>query len=305
MKIAAHVLAYNVNRFLEAVLKNIEPHVDKIYIAHAERPFGYLASSRQTKINPTRISDIVAASTSTKIEIVQGDWLTEEDMRNACLDRAKEEEFDWFIIQDADEFYTDATWNQIKEILKTNKSDDLLKTNWYNFWKSPHYVIVDENGGIKEPNAGFALRCSPEIKFIHKRVSNAKSVRVIDCPCYHYGYVLSDEEMTEKLSTWSHAQEVDAAKWLKYKWKNWTEKTRYLHTTNPMAWPKAIRFPLHQPDFAEQFAISIQTNEVKLVSDLIGEGLYNLNVNKQKLIKSFKTIVKASLKSMNINRKTH
>ncbi len=68
MKIAAHVLAYNVNRFLEAVLKNIEPHVDKIYITHAERPFGYVESSRETKINPTRLADILAASTSSKIE---------------------------------------------------------------------------------------------------------------------------------------------------------------------------------------------------------------------------------------------
>ena len=38
MKIAAHVLAYNVNRFLKPVLENLEPHVDKIYIAHSERP---------------------------------------------------------------------------------------------------------------------------------------------------------------------------------------------------------------------------------------------------------------------------
>ncbi len=42
MKIAAHVLAYNVTRFLKPVLENIEPHVDKIYIAHAELPFGYI-----------------------------------------------------------------------------------------------------------------------------------------------------------------------------------------------------------------------------------------------------------------------
>ena len=74
MKIAAHVLAYNVNRFLKPVLENLEPHVDKIYIAHSERPFGYNKKSRQTRTNPTKISDVRSASSSSKIEIISGDW---------------------------------------------------------------------------------------------------------------------------------------------------------------------------------------------------------------------------------------
>lgn len=109
MKIAVHILAYNINRFLKTVLDNVEPYVDKIYIAHAEKPYGYIEASRLTKINPTKISDILEASSSNKIEIVQGDWLTEEDMRNACLDKALEEGFDWFLIQDADELYPDSS----------------------------------------------------------------------------------------------------------------------------------------------------------------------------------------------------
>ncbi|WP_259070304.1 hypothetical protein HDF24_14830 [Mucilaginibacter sp. X4EP1] len=293
MKIAAHVLAYNVNRFLSEVLKNIEPHVDKIYVAHAERPFGYIEASRQTKTNPTKVSDIIAASSSDKIEIVKGDWLTEEDMRNACLTRAKEAGFDWFIIQDADEFYTNSSWDQIKEILKNNKTDDLLKTNWYNFWKSSHYIIVNENGSIKETNAGFAIRCTPDIKFMHKRVCNAKNVRTIDLPCYHYGYVMSDQEMSEKLSTWSHAQETNADKWFKFKWENWTEETRYLHPTNPPAWLKAIKFPMHQPDFAEQFALPLAEVSNKPIGDLFGEKFFNLKARKNTAIRSFKKMIKS------------
>src|SRR5688572_20963407 len=139
MKIAAHVLGYNVTRFLKAVLENLEPHVDKIYIAHSERPFGYIEKSRETRTNPTTIADVKAASSSNKIEIISGDWATEEGMRNACLDRARAEGFDWFLIQDADEFYPETSWKQIKRYLLQNKTDDHLTTTWYTFWKSSHY----------------------------------------------------------------------------------------------------------------------------------------------------------------------
>jgi hypothetical protein len=84
MQIAAHVLAYNVNRFLKPVLENIEPHVDKIYVAHSEKPFGYVKGARQTHKNPTTIEDVHNASASSKIEILRGDWHTEEAMRNDC-----------------------------------------------------------------------------------------------------------------------------------------------------------------------------------------------------------------------------
>jgi hypothetical protein len=34
MKIAAHVLAYNVDKFIAPVIKNLEKNVDKIFIAY-------------------------------------------------------------------------------------------------------------------------------------------------------------------------------------------------------------------------------------------------------------------------------
>lgn len=293
MKIAVHILAYNINRFLKTVLDNVEPYVDKIYIAHAEKPYGYIEASRLTKINPTKISDILEASSSNKIEIVQGDWLTEEDMRNACLDKALEEGFDWFLIQDADELYPDSSWKQIRNILSTNTSDDLLVTTWYNFWKTSDYVLVDAFGSIKGTNAGFALRCNSGIKFVHKRVTNFKSRRVIDCPCYHYGYVMSDDEMDEKLSTWSHANDGNTMLWFKYKWKNWTEDTKYLNSATPAAWMKAIRFPLHQPDFANEFSLPVYTVQKKKFNDVLGEAWYDLKITFNLMMKKIKKIIKS------------
>ena len=295
MKIAAHVLAYNVNRFLKPVLENLEPHVDKIYIAHSERPFGYNEKSRQTRTNPTKISDIRAASSSSKIEIISGDWVTEEAMRNTCLDMAKTQGFDWFLIQDADEFYPESSWKQIKRILHQNKTDDHIVTTWYTFWKSSYYVVSDINGSIKSTNAGFALRCSSNIKFTDRRLCNNSHRKVIDTPCHHYSYVMSDEEMEEKLATFSHAHQVFARSWYNYKWLNWTESSRWLNPVFPPAYERAIPFPLGQPDFAEEFAMHIPglDDRVPKFGQLAGETFYDTRVNLLRFRKSLARVVKS------------
>lgn len=295
MKIAAHVLAYNVTRFLKPVLENLEPHVDKIYIAHAEKPFGYIEKSRETLRNPTKIEDIRAASSSNKIEIVSGDWTTEEAMRNDCLIKARKDGFDWFITQDADEFYSETAWRQIKHILHTNKSDDHFTTTWYNFWKSSHYVLMDMNGGIKSTNAGFALRCASDIKFIDRRRCNNQHRKVIDTPCHHYSYVMSDTEMAEKIATWSHAHQLFSNSWYTYKWLNWNESSKWLNPVNPMEYLRAVRFPLELPDFAEQFALPLDESPHRTpkFGPLVGEGFYDAAVRAEIAKRSLKRVVKS------------
>lgn len=298
MKIAAHVLGYNVTRFLKPVLENLEPHVDKIYIAYSELPFGYIEKSRQTKRNPTKVEDIKAASSSNKIEIIHGDWTTEDAMRNSCLEKAKADGFDWFLIQDADEFYPESSWKQIKRILHTNKSDDHFITTWYNFWKSSHYVLSDLNGAIKSTNAGFALRCKSNIKFTDRRVCNYSYKKIIDTPCHHYSYVMTNKEMEEKLATWSHAHQVfSLPSWYKYKWLNWSESTRWLDPVFPTAYERAIPFPLEQPDFAEDFAMTFERpGDIPKFSELAGEAMYDSRVAMFRARKSVSRVVKSLFK---------
>ena len=292
MKIAAHVLGYNVTRFLKPVLENLEPHVDKIYIAHAELPFGYIEKSRETNRNPTKIEDIKAASSSNKIEIISGDWKTEDAMRNCCLEKARADGFDWFIIQDADEFYTDSSWKEIKRILHQNKTDDHFITTWYCFWKSSHYVLSDMNGSIKSVNAGFALRCKSNLKFIGRRVCNYSYKKIIDTPCHHYSFVMTNEEMSEKIATWSHAHQLFSKSWYKCKWLNWTESTKWLNPIVPTMDVRAIRFPMEQPDFAEQFALPME-EKAPTFGELVSDAYYDTHVAAFRARKSLGRVVKS------------
>lgn len=276
MRIAAHILAYNVSRFLPHVLDNVCPHVDKVFVAYPTRPFSYSKSSRFSKRNPTDIKEIYSATWNHKIEIVQGDWDREENTRNACLNKARSEEFEFLITQDADEFYTEESWDQIISFLtKAPREVDAIKSTWYNFWKSPQYIISDVHGSIKDVNANFALRCRPGNYFQNARAPNVQRSVVVDVPCYHYGWALSDDEMREKLSTWTHTNDFNTARWFRHKWINWRESTRYLNPQHPLGWYKAVRFPCTQPSFARHFDLDVSPNMVITPFEYIREFAYD------------------------------
>jgi hypothetical protein len=68
---------------------------------------------------------------------------------------------------------------------------------------------------------------------------------------------MSDEQMLEKVTTWGHANDFNAERWLKHKWKNWTPETKNLNPLHPPQWTRAVRFPNEQPTFAQYFDLPI------------------------------------------------
>jgi hypothetical protein len=296
MQIAAHVLAYNVSSSLSAVLQNIAPHVDKIFIAYPSRPWNYIPFSRLTKTNPTTLSEVKIAAAGLNAEILEGDWETEMGSRNACLARAEEDGFDWFLTQDADEFYTESSWELIRRRLLLSIRDEYFVTTWYNFWKCADFVVANQHGDIKGTNAGFALRCNKGISFKNARNPSSSNRQVMDCPCYHYGYARTDQEMREKIETWLHAKDFNALRWYKYKWQNWREQTENLHPTAPWEWKRAIRFPFEQPPFSVGFNLDFTSNPSQSLEILIGDMLFDAGVSSSEFFKDVKKSIKNTLK---------
>lgn len=67
MRVAGHVLAYNVDRFLPHVVENCGRFVDKIFIVRPERPWAYAPGSRATRTNPTTrdtVDEVIAFARS-------------------------------------------------------------------------------------------------------------------------------------------------------------------------------------------------------------------------------------------------
>jgi len=289
MKIALQVLAYDVDRYINSMLRNAAPWVDKIYIAYPERPWNYVPASRSSRRNPTQLSSIDTAGLPCEIEILEGDWLKEEDTRNDCLNRARSEGFQWMLIQDADEFYEESAWRHLKTYLASTDVS-AFRTTWYNFWKSSHYIIIYRDGSIKSTNAAFALRCDRDLGFCDKRRVSRKDLFTVDEPCHHYGWVKSDQEVMDKVTQWGHAGQFDAKAWFHLKWCQWNTATRYLQPMTPRDWNRAIRFPLPQPPFHSEFALPVGEARPSL-STLIRDHLYNIRANSVSAAKDIKRLV--------------
>lgn len=255
MKICLQVIAFNVDTWINEMLENAAPHVDKIFIAYPPRPWNYSKKSRTNIKNPTNIKDIKTKQLQCEVEIVYGDWSYDEDTRNALLQKARNEEYDWMIIQDADEFYKEDAWNTLKQEMEDATDTELLITPWINFWKNPRYVIVNKHNGIKSLNEGAAIKAKKSTcKFTYSRTSNAIKRKIINADCYHYGYVMSDQAMKTKINTWAHAKQIkEINDWYNIKWLNWTEETKFLHPSSPYEWQCATWFALEQPLFASHF----------------------------------------------------
>jgi len=256
IKVALQVIAFNVDPWINAMLRNANRHVDKIFIAYPPRPWAYSAYARNNLVNPTSLNSIELNGLECEVEVVRGDWKFDEDTRNCLLDKARSEGFDWMVIQDADEFYTNESWVRLLNLLKyeSTKNTDLIITPWYNFWKSPEYVIKNIDGTITSPNEGFAVKCNgSDVKFIYSRTTNSKQSLFVDEPCYHYSYTISDEQMLTKISTWAHTGEMqNPGLWYKLKWKYWIPSSKNLHPGSPHVWQKAIKFPYAQPGFVSE-----------------------------------------------------
>ena len=277
MRIATHTLAYNISRFVPDVIDNAGPHVDKIFVAYPRRPWAYNKDAREAFGNPTKLDEFRAAKYFDKIEFIEGDWDNDEGSRNACLDRAKAQGFDWLIAQDADEFYTTHAWRQALEYLRTAPEDvKYVRTTWYNYWKSAQYVIEFNHGSIKDAMASFAIRCHPDIRYRRSRTPNVDARYVLDTPAHHFGWALSDEEMLLKVQTWTHTAQFDPMAWYRLKWAGWNERTRNLDAVNPTLWRRAVRTPFELPDFAQKFAPSLEGHRVPPLKDYLANAVYDL-----------------------------
>jgi len=297
MKISLQVLAFNVDRTLNIMLQNASPHVDKIFIAYPKRAWNY-SKDNTKKLNPTKL-DYINMELPCDVDIVHGDWEKDEDTRNELLEISKLERFDWMIIQDADEFYTSESWEILIRSLKNPVSlmYDCVKTPYFTFWKSPSYVLHHHQEGIKNGITTFAVNCRKEqIYFLYSRTTTARDVMFLDMPCYHYSYVLDDNECKVKINTWTHAGDlISKTLWYEIKWKRWHETSKFLHPGSPWMWDKAVRFPLPQPSFAIEIRAAQHSQKDLGIFWSCMESIYDIYSRCRQAINGLKRLIRASI----------
>jgi len=177
--------------------------------------------------------------------------INEAICRNIILDKAKKEQFDFLLIQDTDEFVHEEDW----DFLLNHYFPDMIlggydtcAIRWKNFWKSWNNFLVCEEiivPGWPGEWATFGVNLTNPIRFEtgrHIEYANKCAIQQ-DAFLYHGSWVLTDEQVQKKISSWGHSKDIDYEKWYNDKWLNWNQETTDLHPSiNPHTWKKAVPY---------------------------------------------------------------
>jgi hypothetical protein len=251
LKFATHVVLFGQDKWIMRNIANAYPHVEKIYIAYSEKPWSYNPNARNQYKNSFNLEILRKSEYADKIVIIEGVWDTEEQQRNACVDAAIKDGIDYLFIHDADEFYFHKDFQKLIYFIATNQNYDYYKIAWYCFWKNFNYVLLDSVGYKITGYPEFCINLKKEVRFSSKRRPNKTNFIVIPPDngiCYHGSYVLTDEELFQKINTWGHTNDFNKDHWYKEKWLKWTEQSTDLHLVSPSAWSKAMKFDGQLPE---------------------------------------------------------
>jgi acetyltransferase-like isoleucine patch superfamily enzyme len=287
IRFAAHVIVFNCDRTILKMLKNCGPFVEKIYVAYSPVAWTYNPEAREQIPNSTPLSILEKSGFSHKIEVIRGEWCTDEETRNACLLRAKEDGFDFLIIQDPDEFYFHADYaRNIQEIID-HPHYEQYTTPWICFWKTLDYVLLGKDGSTITGFPQFAVNLKKDVHFVQSRITSAVSERLLPGVCFHLSYVLSDKELHSKISTWAHTRDFNTGEWFRTKWLEWNPLTRDLHPINPETWAIAASFNGSFPEELEGYESPQPTIAPYRVSDHIRAAVLAPVTHAGKKIQSF------------------
>lgn len=249
MKFATHIVLFGQDKWIMRNIENAYPHVDKIYIAYSEKPWGYNPSARTVYKNSFDLNIIKQSKFIDKIIIIEGDWLTEEAQRNACVDKAKKDGMNYLMIHDADEFYFHEDFEKIKNYITNNPNYDIYTCGWISFWKTFKYITVSQTLNKIIGNPQIFINLNKSIRFQKKRKpTGISAINIPNVVCYHASYVLTNEELQEKLKTWGHYNDFNIEHWYSNVWLKWSPSMVNMHPVNPPAWYKAIEFNEELPE---------------------------------------------------------
>ena len=257
LRVCVQILFFDCSQLILRAIENTAPHVDRIYIIYSKKPWSkYNKTARTSYENPSDLKILKTSSYFYKITVIDGEWDSEEDQRNTCLDIARNEGYDLLIVQDADEFYAAEEFKRNLEAIEDNPNYDAYRNPWYVFFKTIEYVVVNRyplhydnslhvdayKNTLIGFSACFAINLRSKARFGDKRLPNTSNTYMLPGLCLHLSYVLSDEQMLRKLNTWGHSCYVDIDSWFRVKWLGWQSTTKNFHPISLLEWAHVDRF---------------------------------------------------------------
>jgi hypothetical protein len=299
MRFAAMILLFNTEKFILRTIENCAPHVEKIFVGYSKLPWNaYNKSARENFANTANKEILLQSKYFDKIELVEGEWATDEEQRNAILKKARQQGFDYMIFQDADEFYLGKDYIQNLTDIESNPDHMIYQTPWINFWKTLDHVTVSrEHLGRKNTIyttcSAFAmnLKKEPGTQLTFARTFPTTDIFRLRGVCYHLSYVLSDQEAYAKIGTWGHSHQVKK-NWYKRKWLAWTEQTKNINPLGAYEWVGTTNYkgilPEQLRDFDMPHHAHVPLSKYENVQSVVFDWM---EINKYKLKKKARRLI--------------
>ncbi len=224
MQLGAAIPVLNEWRFLPAVTGQLLKVVDRVVVLRGTRSL----SGAPTALTPVPPLD-------PRIEVVEAEWGSERETRNAGLDLL--DDCDWVFCLDTDEILLDEDLRALVRLCEET-GHSAISARLRTYWKTIEHR-VDPPEDLTAP---IAVRRGA--RFLDQRFVDAEP-HFSDIWLRHLSYVRTDEEVRDKLRLFSHAHEIVPG-WYENVWRGWDADHGMtdLHPTRPSAYRRV----LHEPD---------------------------------------------------------
>ncbi len=172
--------------------------------------------------------------------VIVDNWPDQATQFNYGLNLLNEQEIDWALIVDADEFYTAEDIGRLVGQIRTTEADAITATNMNVYWKTPDYLITP----VQEDYPVIAIKTSKRFKSKREVEPDVKTTGTHrNLTMFHMSYVRTDEQMKKKIETFEHSHEFDTDTWYEDVWKWWNPESKFLHPTVPPKFEQALYNP--------------------------------------------------------------
>ena len=245
LRSGAMIVVYKQEEYISHSLRCLAPQVDHVGVMYSEVP--WIASNplaRDQFGTPDRTREILSALCREypNVEVIEGVWDSAPEVRQAALRRLRGLNVAVCLIVDADEIYPDGMVERVlAEVERRAQAGAVYYARYITCYRRFDYVVESDH------RMAIAVHLDESTEFVAlpRRPTGIRRDLPEEIHYWHMGYVLSDEQMWEKINTISHAHEVLPG-WYEDKWLKWRPDTRDLFRKAPASrWRRAVRIDPH------------------------------------------------------------
>lgn len=221
MKLGVSITAFR-EKHIVPIIKQYEGIADKIVVSVSKKPwFGNLKPDDTAR----------RAVEETSACVISKPWDNEADQRNETMEYMRD--MDYIIVSHCD------TWFERRELELLKHLNDLTDLHYgcyvRTYWKNYNTVIY--------PHLGLpTILVRSDARFTHMINIQDQSAEPECLPvfCHHVAWVKTDEEIKEKIGSYSHANEI-SGDWYNNVWKKWKSDMENFGITKPEDFKKAVK----------------------------------------------------------------